>query len=170
MSESYSFDQPELFTTGTVGPKGQRTFYLQFGNAGSLATVKLEKGQVHALAEFLDQLLEDTGPIAPDEIPLALELVEPVEAAWVVATIGVAFEEDAGHFVVVVEELIADDADDDDTADDTDEPATAELRLAPGQIRAFIDRARDLVRSGRPPCTYCGRPLDDDDQWCPCFN
>jgi uncharacterized repeat protein (TIGR03847 family) len=163
MSASFSFDEPELFTAGTVGPKGQRVFYLQFGNPGSLTALKLEKGQVNALAEFLDQLLEDAGPVDPDDVPLALDLVEPIDSAWTVSSIGVGFEEEAQQFLLVAEELI-----DDDEADL--DPATAQLRLSPGQVQAFIEHARDIVSSGRPPCSYCGRPLDDDDDWCPCFN
>ena len=88
MSDSYHFERPEHFTAGTVGPKGQRTFFLQFGNAGELVALKLEKGQVHALAEYLDQLLDDIDPVDEDDIPLALDLIDPVEAAWVVGSVG----------------------------------------------------------------------------------
>ncbi len=162
MSESFHFDELQHFTAGTVGPKGQRTFFLQFGNAGQLVSLKLEKGQVHALAEFFDQLLEDHDPLAADEVPLALELIDPVDPAWVVASIGIAHETDDGTFAMVIDELVPDE--------DGPEPATAEVRLTQGQVQAFIDRARDLMASGRPPCEYCGRPLDHDDGWCPCHN
>ena len=161
MTASYHFDRPQHFTAGTVGPKGQRTFFLQFCEPGELVSLKLEKGQVHALAEFFDQLL-DSVDVAEEDVPLALDLIDPVEAAWVVASIGVAYEEEDDQFVVVVEQLV----DEDDDAD----PASAELRLTPGQVQAFVTRSRDLVASGRPPCEFCGRPLDDDDGWCPCFN
>lgn len=160
MSESYHFDQLQHFTAGTVGPKGQRTFFLQFGNAGELVTLKLEKGQVHALGEFLDQLLEDAAPLAPDDVALALDLIDPIEPAWVVSSIGVAHHTDDDTFALLVEEMVEDDA----------EPATAELRLTPGQVKGFVDRARLLMVSGRPPCQYCGRALDDAEGWCPCFN
>lgn len=163
MNPSFHFEELEHFTAGTVGPRGQRTFFLQFGNRGDLVSLKLEKGQVSALAEFLDQLLEDTHPVGDDEVPLALDLIDPVEAAWTVASIGVAFQEDEQRFVLVAEELVVDDEDD-------TEPANAQLHLSLGQVKAFVDRARDLVASGRPPCDFCGRPLDHDDGWCPCHN
>ena len=73
MSSSFHFEELEHFTAGTVGPKGQRTFFLQFGTRGNLVSLKLEKGQVHALAEFLDQLLEDVPAFGDEEVPLALE-------------------------------------------------------------------------------------------------
>lgn len=162
MAESYRFEGVQHFTAGAVGPKGQRTFFLQFGNTGELVSLKLEKTQVHALAEFFDQLLEDLDPVAPGDVPLALDLIDPVEEAWVVASIGVAHQSDDGMFVLVADQLVDDE--------DDLEPATAELRLTQGQVHAFVERARDLVAAGRPPCTYCGRPLDHDDGWCPCHN
>ncbi len=167
MSDSYHFERPEHFTAGTVGPKGERTFFLQFGNAGELVALKLEKGQVHALAEYLDQLLDDIDPVAEDDIPLALDLIDPVEAAWVVGSIGVAFEDDNQQFVLVVDEFIDTEG---QAQPDVDDAAIARIGLSLGQAQAFVARARGLVASGRPPCDYCGRPIDEDDGWCPCHN
>lgn len=164
MNASFRFEVPEHFTAGTVGPRGQRTFYLQFGNVGEIVSLKCEKQQIQALAEFLDQLLDDAGPVTPDDVPLALDLIDPVQPAWTVSSIGVAYREEDGHFLLVVEELLDDDADEDV------EPAAAQLSISPGQVRAFIDRARDLVTAGRPPCNFCGRPLDGDGTWCACHN
>ena len=40
----------EHFTAGTVGPPGQRVFYLQAGAAAQLVTLRCEKQQVGASA------------------------------------------------------------------------------------------------------------------------
>lgn len=162
MSPSFHFPSLQHFTAGTVGPKGERTFFMQFGNPGELIALKVEKGQVHALAEFLDQLLEEV-EVNNDDVPLALELIEPIEPAWAVSSIGVAYQEDENTFVVVAEELL-------DEEDEDREPGTAQLHLSPGQVQAFINRSRDLVAAGRPPCAFCGRPIDHADNWCPCHN
>ncbi|MFV2040174.1 MAG: DUF3090 family protein [Acidimicrobiales bacterium] len=159
MSRSYHFPHLEHFTAGTVGPKGQRAFFIQFGNAGELVSLKVEKAQVHARSEFLDQLLDDVE--IPEDHALALDLVEPIEAEWVVSTIGVAYQELDNEFVLVVEEL---------TEDEESESATAQVHLSPSQVQAFVNRSRDLVAAGRPPCAFCGRPLDGDDGWCACHN
>ncbi len=164
MSASYHFEDPEHFTAGAIGPRGQRVFYLQFGNPGELVSLKVEKGQVHALAEFLDRLLGDLDPLDDDDVPLALDLIDPVESEWVVANIGVAYNEDAERFILLAEELLGEDDGEEIDA------ATAQLHLSPGQVQAFIGRARELVASGRPPCDFCGRPLDHEDGWCPCRN
>jgi uncharacterized repeat protein (TIGR03847 family) len=159
MSRNLHFREVQHFTTGTIGPKGQRIFFLQFGNSGELMTLQLEKMQIRALAEFLDQLIGDVEPIHPDDVPIALELIEPVQPEWAVSSIGVAFEEDNSEFVIVAEEQ-----------SDESDPSVVQIHLSPGQVKAFIIRATDVVRAGRPPCTYCGEPLNHSDGWCPCSN
>src|SRR5947199_10054269 len=53
----YAFEPPERFVAGTVGPPGERTFFLQARGGGRLVSVALEKVQVALLAEKLDELL-----------------------------------------------------------------------------------------------------------------
>ena len=50
-----SFDLPDVdsFTAGTVGPAGQRTFFLQAVAGPQIVTLKVEKQQVAALADYL---------------------------------------------------------------------------------------------------------------------
>ncbi|HSL56968.1 MAG TPA: DUF3090 domain-containing protein [Acidimicrobiales bacterium] len=157
-----SFDLPDAdhFTAGTVGPPGQRTFFLQAGSAGSVVSLKMEKQQVAALADHLDGMLADLPPVAPPDAP---ELVEPVVPTWTVGGLGVAFDEDADRVVIVAQELIDDDVDEDDAA-------SARLRLTRDQVAAFIARARQLVSAGRPPCQFCGLPLDPAGHACPRAN
>jgi uncharacterized repeat protein (TIGR03847 family) len=71
-----------------------------------------------------------------------------------------------------------DDADDEDEADE--EPATIEfddsdpdgpdlvrVRLTPLAARAFVERSLRTVAAGRPPCPFCGLPLDPTGHICP---
>ena len=53
----FIFDDPDRFVAGTVGEPGERAFYLQARKGGSLVSVGLEKVQVAALAERMDDLL-----------------------------------------------------------------------------------------------------------------
>lgn len=201
MNPSFEFDEVEHFTAGTLGPKGQRVFYLQTRSDGVLVTVKVEKQQVSALAEYLDSVLEELPDSGDVEQPTMMDLLEPVQPVWVVAQMAVAYDGDDDRIVLMLEELVASDFDDDfedfdpdaDLADDLDddldddiadiddgigefgdgtevEPATLRVRLTRGQTRALIERARGLVAAGRPPCRFCGRPLDGSDDWCPCWN
>ena len=57
MTQVHAFEPPERFVAGTVGPPGDRVFYLQARGGGRLVSVALEKVQVTLLAEKLDELL-----------------------------------------------------------------------------------------------------------------
>lgn len=160
MSDSYEFDTPEVFTAGTVGPPGQRTFFLQVRDGGAVASVKLEKEQVRALAQVLEGMLEDLPTAEPPSADLSL--AEPVHAVWAVSSIGVGYDRLHDRVLVVAEESVDDD--------DTDELAgTVRILLTRGQVRAFIDRADEVVSGGRPPCQWCGQPLNAG-RPCPCQN
>ena len=52
---------PDRFVAGTVGPAGQRTFFLQAVDGRRVTSVSLEKAQVAMLAERLEELLDQLG-------------------------------------------------------------------------------------------------------------
>ncbi len=56
---SYDLPSVDVVTVGTVGPPGQRVFYLQARWADRLVTLKLEKQQVSALAGAVLELAAD---------------------------------------------------------------------------------------------------------------
>jgi len=200
MAASFDFESPDFFTTGTVGVPGRRTFYLQAREAGSVVTLKLEKEQIRALAEYLAKLLNDLPK--PEALPRDMALLEPVNEAWVVGSLGVAYDEAADRILIVAEELseeAEDDEEDDDeeTAEETaaeegprgarapaeppepaepaeprEPPDTAKprFRLTRPQAAAFVERARSLVQAGRPSCRLCGLPMDPDGHTCPGTN
>lgn len=172
---SYDLPSPDVVTAGTVGPPGQRVFYLQVRDAELVVTLRCEKQQVAALAEYLGGLLEDLEPAPFGVSPSDLELAEPVEELWTVGTIGVAYDEPADRIVVVFEELgeAEDDTDEDDEDDDLDPlsaSASVRIRLTRAQAAAFVGHGRELVAAGRAPCRFCGLPLDPDGHACPRMN
>ena len=90
-----------------------------------------------------------------------LDLTEPVQELWTVGPIGVAYDEPSDRIVVVLEELVEEDA---------DEGASVKVRLNRAQVSAFVRHSRDLVSAGRPPCRFCGLPLDAEGHACPRMN
>lgn len=164
-SSSFEVPDPMVFTTGTVGDPGQRAFYLQAQSDGVVVTLKCEKQQIGALAEYLAGMLEDLPPYKPEEVPTLLGLVEPVVAEWVVGTLAVAWDEDADRMVLVAEELLAEDE-----VELGESPAQARFRLKREQVAAFVDHAKQTVAGGRPPCPLCGGPLDPVGHDCPRLN
>lgn len=150
---------PAVFTAGTIGPPGQRVFYLQASDDGVVSSVRLEKQQVIALAEYLAGMLHDLP--APTDVPPAPELVEPVVAEWTVGNIGVAYDNDIDRIIIVAEELVPEDGPDGETL---------KVVLSRSQVRAFIERAEELMAGGRPPCRICGAPMDPGGHACPRAN
>jgi uncharacterized repeat protein (TIGR03847 family) len=171
MSTSFDLPNPDVFTTGTVGAPGQRVFHLQVRDDALVVTLRCEKQQVAALAEYFDGLLEDLEP-APYGIAAGdLELVEPAIDLWTVGAIGVAYDEPSDRIVVVLEELTDLDPDRPDDEDDPDvSGASVKVHLTRAQVSAFVRHSREVVSSGRPPCRFCGLPIDPDGHPCPRMN
>ena len=159
-----SFDLPDVdaFVAGTVGTPGERTFFLQAVAGTQVVTLKVEKVQVTALAEYLSNMLTDLPEPEAQTIPAPRALETPVDPEWAVASMGVAYVESRDRVALWAEQL--------QTNDDDDAPATSRFQLTRGQVHAFVIHATSLVSAGRPPCPYCEMPLNDGQTWCPCWN
>ena len=96
---SFDLTDPIVFTAGTVGPPGQRVFFLQAQGDGLVVTLKCEKQQVGALADYFAGLLADLPTVDPGEVPTLLDLVEPVVPEWAVGTLAVAWDEENDRMV-----------------------------------------------------------------------
>jgi len=175
------FDPPERFVAGTVGPPGQRTFFLQASDGPRLASVSLEKEQLIILADRVNDLLDDFAageaaePVAElveDVAPLAT----PIEDEFRVGTMSLGW--DADRRVVIVEchdgqaEVEVDE--EGEPVIEPGQPAESEtvLRVViePASARAFARRCTKVVAAGRPPCPFCGGPLDPTGHICPRAN
>jgi uncharacterized repeat protein (TIGR03847 family) len=176
----YAFEPPERFVAGTVGPPGERTFFLQARGGGRMVSVALEKVQVSLLAEKLEELLLEAhrrfGVDLPDSLTGATDnepLDTPLDEEFRVGTLGLAFDVDTA--TVVIEAIAVGEEEVEDEEETEDEEATADrdrlrVRLTPSATRAFIERAKKVVASGRPPCPLCGQPLDPGGHLCPRHN
>jgi uncharacterized repeat protein (TIGR03847 family) len=175
----FLYDPPDRFVAGTVGEPGQRTFFLQASAGGRLTTVALEKQQVLLLAEQVDRLLDEVRRIAPEAVPTAspvesdldpLEL--PIEEDFRVATLALGWDPRVDRLVIVAQAPGEDGEigsapaiDEEDT--DVDGPDVLRVRLSAEMAREFARRAASVVSAGRPPCPFCGLPLDPGGHICP---
>ncbi|MDQ1686614.1 MAG: hypothetical protein QOC82_3351 [Frankiaceae bacterium] len=176
----FEFDPPERFVAGTVGQPGERTFFLQASGGGRLISVALEKVQVAALAEKLDELLDEVrrrqgaDSAVPAAATVDLEdvapLTAPVEEEFRVGTLALAWDEESGQVIVEAQSVEPET----DEGTPVDEPASTEftgdmlrVRISPETARAFSKRAQRVVAAGRPPCPLCGNPLDAEGHVCP---
>lgn len=158
MSSSFEISEVDHLTAGAIGPPGQRVFYLQVGQGAQVVSLRLEKAQVAALVAYLAGMLADMPP--PGDLPTDLDLIEPVVAEWVVASLGVTYDEDTDRVVIIAEELV----------EEGDEPARARITATREQVAALSMRGAEAVAAGRPPCPLCGQPLDPEGHTCPRLN
>jgi uncharacterized repeat protein (TIGR03847 family) len=162
----FVFDEPDRFVAGTVGEPGDRAFYLQARKGGALVSVAVEKVQVAALAQRLEDLLDavdaPTQPTTTD--PASLE--EPVVELFRVGAMALAW--DAGTDAVVIEaQTPTEDGDYLELPDDADEgPDLLRVRINAADARGFVRRAEALLTAGRPACPFCGQPLDPQGHFC----
>ena len=204
----HRYDPPERFVAGTVGPPGQRTFFLQAREGNRITSVALEKQQVAVLAERVDSLLDEVmrgegGPgLVPAVAPTALDdsapLEQPIDEEFRAGTMTLAWDPDEARVVIEVfpveddpvepvdpgalEEALAETLGEslgealaeviaEEAGEDEAEPDELLLvSLTPAVARAFSKRAQSVVAAGRPPCQFCGQPLDASGHLCPRAN
>lgn len=190
----FDYDPPDRFVAGTVGPVGQRTFFLQARGVpdGAVATgsplvvsVALEKQQVSALAERVEELLDEvvrrTGgtasvpAVAPSDTDDLEPMDTPIEEEFRVGTMSLVWDGDREVVVIecfeVGEESEAVELEGIDPAEDANDTRTLlRVSLSGARARAFAKRALALVAAGRPPCPFCANPLDPEGHICPRAN
>lgn len=175
----YNFDNPDRFVAGTVGQPGSRTFYLQARDGDRIVSVMLEKVQVTLLAERLTLLLAEVrerGANVPMEpVPTEVDaapLDEPLNETFRVGTMAIVWDGDDESIVVEARAMSEDDEapdeamEADDDPDPDDESDVVRVHLSPRQALAFAKRALEIVAAGRPPCPFCGQPLNPEGHIC----
>jgi uncharacterized repeat protein (TIGR03847 family) len=169
------FDPPDRFVAGTVGPPGQRTFFLQASEGRRLTTVSVEKEQVAVLADRINDMLDSYaggsgGDHAATEVADNAPLDTPIEDEFRVNTLSLGWDE--GRQVLVIECLDRDPDDPETVAPDVlvGEPKLVRIVLTPARARAFARRAQSVLSAGRPPCPFCGGPLEPEGHICPRAN
>lgn len=177
---------PDRFTTGAVGAPGERTFFLQAVQGLRVTTVQLEKEQVSVLADRVMAIIDeverrglaaiDAGPAGDlDERPLE----QPLDEAFRVGTMIIAWDEDVDRLVVEARSMTFDagagevamrpdeEVDDEDIPDDAPiGPDVLRVRLTPLMAQQFARRANSVVAGGQPTCPYCGRVLERTGHFC----
>src|SRR6476469_6426806 len=134
------FDPPDRFVAGTVGPPGQRTFFLQASSGRRLVSVSLEKQQVSLLADRINDLLDDfAGGSATEAVAAEVEDNAPLDTPVEV--------DEEGDIVAP-------------PGPEGEEPTMLRVAIAPAAARAFARRCASLFVVGRPPCPFCADPLD----------
>jgi len=159
-----------------VGEPGDRSFFLQARHGKRLTSVLLEKAQVVAIVERLDLLLHELKRVEPnmaiDSLPRDDEPLEaPIIEEFRVGLISLAWLSD--RELVSIELQATSDQENDENLfieDPENGPDILHVMLTSAQTEAFIERATRVINAGRPPCPFCGLPLDPRGHVCPRAN
>lgn len=196
MSAQFDFDGVDAFTVGAVGRPGERTFFLQARRGGIRVSVKCEKQQAAAIADHLRRILSDLPEPTEKPLAAAMELVAPVDSAFVLGTVGLGYDRSTDRVLLQLEEIepFDPDAELDDENDENDELAdalgelerefdgldldldldddrgTVRVFMTRDQAHAFCAHALTVVAAGRPQCMWCNRPVDPDGHPCARMN
>src|SRR2546430_5996476 len=80
-SASFDYEQVTRVTAGTIGQPGKREFYLQLRAGGQLVSLALEKDQLRALTERLQEVFSRV-PVPPAGRLPDMALEQPVTPMW----------------------------------------------------------------------------------------
>jgi uncharacterized repeat protein (TIGR03847 family) len=162
----FVFDDPDRFVAGTVGEPGDRAFFLQARKGSALVSVGLEKIQVAALAQRLEDLLDAVEAPALDASADEHGLEEPLVELFRVGAMALAWDA-ATEAVVIEAQTPTEDGDYVELPDDAEDgPDLLRVRIDALHARGFVRRAEALVSAGRPTCPFCGEPLDPQGHFC----
>jgi uncharacterized repeat protein (TIGR03847 family) len=165
---TYDLDPVTRITAHAVGEPGRRVFYLQARRAQELVSLIAEKEQINALAQAVNQLLEDLAEKNPllssaDDLMLIrdMSLEEPLEPKFRIAQMGIGYDADHDMVILVMQGL---------QEDESESAPTARFSATRQQMRALSEHAAQIVAQGRKICGNCGRPIDPTGHFCPQMN
>ncbi len=126
-------------------------------------------GDVSRMAVLLtDQTQVRLAANSEDINEAEVTLPEPDEVHFVVGQMGIAFDPAADKMVLVIQELPAGMAEEEENAQsDEPKPSVARIWGSIAQMRTLSRQAKDLVAQGRPICPLCQRAMDPEGHFCP---
>ena len=158
-SASFDYEQVTRVTAGAIGQPGKREFYLQLRVGGQLVSLAVEKDQLRALTERLQEVFSRV-PVPPAGGLPDMALEQPITPVWRVGFMTLTYSQDEKSFEVSLVERV----------DEGVEPATGHFEASLAQMQALAAHAAAIISAGRPPCPMCGGPIDHDGGVCPRLN
>jgi uncharacterized repeat protein (TIGR03847 family) len=145
----------DFITIDTIGPPGQRTFYLQVAEGETLITLIIEKQHAAALVVAMDNLLQKLGEGEDEPEPVRLDLIQPFVPLFRVGRLGLGYDRVRDMVVVVADEL---------TAEEEQQGTRVQIWASRAQMAALARKAAVAVASGRPTCVLCGEVINPGEE------
>ena len=143
--ELIELNHADFIAIDTIGPPGQRVFYLQAAQNDTLITLIIEKEQATAIAVAIGNVLRRLGWSEDAPEPASLDLLQPVSPLFRAGQLKLGYDEARDMLVVVAEELTR-----------GGQPKTrVHIWASLAQMAALAHQAAATVSSGRPVCPLC---------------
>jgi uncharacterized repeat protein (TIGR03847 family) len=165
LPELIELNQADFITIDTIGPPGQRTFFLQAMQEDVLITLVIEKEHAAALAVAIGNALTRLGKgdlareidvdlDAETDVQIeGMDLIQPVEPLFRVGKLELGYDEERGLLAIVAQEL----------AGEKEQGTVVYIWASQEQMAALARKAVAVVASGRPVCQLCGEPIDPEE-------
>jgi len=168
-NNSIEYNPVTHITTDAIGKPGKRIFYIQAFQSDQVLSVLVEKVQIQTLAIGIEQFLSEVSSRYP-ELPEAsneydeekMHIHPPVDPLFRAGEIGLAYDENNDHVILIIREIIQDD-----TTELENKGKVIRLYCTRSQAYAFSQWGLELASRGRPICPYCGEPMDPEGHLCP---
>ena len=152
--EWIELSQADFITVGTIGPPGQRTFYLQAAQDDLVITLVIEKEQAAAIAVAIGGALQQLDALDEEFDLSGLDLIPPIEPLFRVGKLELGYDQERDMLVIATEELTAED-----------EPGgRVRIWARHEQMAALARKAAIAVAAGRPICPLCDEVIEPDEE------
>jgi uncharacterized repeat protein (TIGR03847 family) len=143
----------DFITVDTIGPPGQRTFYLQAAQDELVVTLIIEKEQAAAIAVAIGGALQQLEEINEEVDLSGLDLILPIEPLFRVGKLELGYDQERDMLVIAAEEL-------------TEGGPGGRVRIwaRHEQMAALARKAAVAVAAGRPICPLCDEIIEPDEE------
>ena len=137
-------------TAGAIGQPGHRIFFIQAERGLDIITLLCEKGQVQALADAIEEMVQNLQDefglarhtdLVVDEV--AMTIKEPVDPLFRVGAMGLGYDANRDRILLVAQEALAEEEERD--------PREVRFFATRAQMEVLSQYARDVIGRGRAP-------------------
>jgi len=156
-------------TVDAIGQPGQRIFYIQGWKSDQPqpTTVIVEKIQLQSLALGIEQLLDELSRHKPT-LPEAegdfnedkMHIHPPVEPLFRAGDLGLGYDPATDQVVVQAREIVME-------GNDIKKAGVVRFWCTRSQARRMARWGVEVINRGRPICSQCGQPMENEGHFCP---
>ncbi len=175
--EAYDFGRVDLLDAEAIGKPGRRRFRLFARARGRTAGLWLEREQMQALADAIDQVLAQLPggetfrnliPSQNEEVPGApSDFPAHPDIEFQIGELSLGYDERDNVLAILATPLeVLEEAEGEIRAMRSEEPGFA-ARFSRDQASKLSQHIQSILTAGRPRCNLCGAPLGPEPHACP---